>query len=172
MLLKKTSFSCWITRVAWHGKKVEQAKEALRYCVQNLNDGDRFNLILFNTDITSLADRLNRREEWLGGERAHHSAALSHQLIDVKDGREKAFAFIEGIEGRALTNINDALLTALKEKPDPDRPRIIAFLTDGCPTAGVTNEAQDPRKRSTSECKSIPHLCVRRGVRREYSFAR
>ena len=124
------------------GQKVKQAKEALRYCVQNLNDGDRFNLILFNTDITSLADRLNKREEWFGGERSSHSTALSHQLIDVKDGREKAFAFIEGIEGRALTNINDALLTALKEKPDPDRPRIIAFLTDGCPTAGVTNEAQ------------------------------
>ncbi len=123
-------------------RKIEQAKEALRYCVQNLNDGDRFNLILFNTDITSLADRLNRREEQSGGERAHHSAALSHQLIDVKNAREKAFAFIEGIEGRALTNINDALLTALKEKPDPDRPRIIAFLTDGCPTAGVTNEAK------------------------------
>ena len=45
------------------GRKVEQAKEALRYCVQNLNDGDRFNLILFNEDITSLADRLNRGEE-------------------------------------------------------------------------------------------------------------
>ena len=42
------------------GRKVAQAKEALRYCVQNLNDGDRFNLILFNEDITSLADRLSR----------------------------------------------------------------------------------------------------------------
>ena len=51
------------------GRKVEQAKEALRYCVQNLNDGDRFNLILFNEDITALADRLNRGEEWFGGER-------------------------------------------------------------------------------------------------------
>ena len=40
-------------------RKIEQAKAALRYCVWNLNDGDRFNLILFNTVITSLADRLN-----------------------------------------------------------------------------------------------------------------
>ena len=47
-------------------RKVEQAKAALRYCVQNLNDGDRFNLILFNTDITSLADRLNKSEGWFG----------------------------------------------------------------------------------------------------------
>ena len=124
------------------GQKVKQAKEALRYCVQNLNDGDRFNLILFNTDITSLVDRLNRREEQSGGERAHHSAALSHQLIDVKNAREKAFAFIEGIEGRGGTNINDALCKALAEKPDPNRPRVIVFLTDGRPTVGVRKEAQ------------------------------
>ena len=124
------------------GRKVEQAKAALRYCVQNLNDGDRFNLILFNTDITSLADKLNRGEEWFGDERWRDSATLSNKLIDVKDGREKAFAFIEGIDGRGGTNINDALLTALAEKPDPNRPRIIVFLTDGQPTAGVTNAAR------------------------------
>ena len=124
------------------GRKVEQAKAALRYCVQNLNDGDRFNLILFNAEITSLADRLNRGEEWFGGERWRDSTVMSNELIDVKDGREKAFAFIDDIDGRGMTNINDALLTALAEKPDPNRPRIIVFLTDGCPTVGVTNAAQ------------------------------
>ena len=124
------------------GRKVEQAKAALRYCVQNLNDGDRFNLILFNEDITSLADRLSRGEEWFGGEHWPDSTVLSDKLIDVKNGREKAFAFINGIEGRGMTNINDALLTALAEKPDPNRPRIIVFLTDGCPTAGVRNPAR------------------------------
>ena len=123
------------------GRKVEQAKAALRYCVQNLNDGDRFNLIVFNEDITSLADRLSRGEEWFGGERWRDTAAMSHELIDVKDGREKAFAFIDGIDGRGMTNINDALLTALAETPDSDRPRIIVFLTDGRPTVGVTNAA-------------------------------
>ena len=123
------------------GRKVEQAKKALRYCVQNLNDGDRFNLILFNEDITSLADRLNRGEEWFGGERWPDSTVLSDKLIDAKNGREKAFEFIDGIEGRGMTNINEALLTALAEKPDPKRPRIVVFLTDGQPTAGVTNPA-------------------------------
>ena len=123
-------------------RKVEQAKAALRYCVQNLNDGDRFNLILFNEDITSLADRLNRGEEWFGGERWPDPTVLSDQLIDVKNGREKAFAFIDDIDGRGMTNISDALRTALAETPDPNRPRIIVFLTDGQPTAGVTNPAQ------------------------------
>ena len=124
------------------GRKVEQAKSALRYCVQNLKDGDRFNLILFNEDITSLADRLNRGEVWFGGERWPDSTVLSDKLIDAKNGREKAFEFIDGIEGRGMTNINEALLTALAETPDPNRPRIIVFLTDGQPTAGVTNAAR------------------------------
>ena len=123
-------------------RKVEQAKAALRYCVQNLNDGDRFNLILFNEDITSLADRLNRGEVWFGGERWPDSTVLSDKLIDAKNGREKAFEFIDGIEGRGMTNINEALLTALAEKPDPKRPRIVVFLTDGQPTAGVRNPTQ------------------------------
>lgn len=124
------------------GRKVEQAKSALRYCVQNLNDGDRFNLILFNTDITSLADRLNRGEEWFGGERWPDATVLSDTLLDVKNGREKALAFIDSIEGRGGTDINGALRLALAENPDPNRPRVIVFLTDGCPTVGVTNPAQ------------------------------
>ncbi len=123
-------------------RKIEQAKAALRYCVQNLNDGDRFNLILFNEDISSLSDSLNRGEEWFGGERWNNAAGLSDKLIDVDGGREKAFAFIEDIDGRGLTNINGALLTALAEKPDPKRPRIIVFLTDGQPTVSVRNPAQ------------------------------
>ncbi len=123
-------------------RKVEQAKEALRYCVRNLNDGDRFNLILFNEGITTLADRLSRGEEWFDGERWPDSTALSHKLLDVKDGRDKALAFIEDIYGRGGTNINDALLTALRESPDPNRPRTVVFLTDGQQTVGTRNPAR------------------------------
>ena len=119
------------------GRKVEQAKDALRYCIQNLNEGDRFNLILFNTQISSLTDRLNKRQEWIGGERTIEPEASYMSLLDVDEGRERAYAFIDGIEGRGGTNINDALLTALAGTPDPERPRIIVFLTDGRPTAGV-----------------------------------
>ena len=123
-------------------RKMEQAKAALRYCVENLNDGDRFNLILFNEYITSLASRLNGGEDWFGHQYAQDSEALSSALIDVKDGRERALSFIDGIEAGGGTNINDALLTALAESPDPQRPRIIVFLTDGQPTAGETQPAR------------------------------
>lgn len=99
------------------GRKIEQAKKALRFCVNNLNDGDRFNLILFNTNIES----------------------FSKELVPIKKERENAIAFIEDIDGNGGTNINDALLTSLSEKPDPKRPRIVVFLTDGEATVGTTD---------------------------------
>ncbi|MCZ6677745.1 MAG: VIT domain-containing protein [Candidatus Poribacteria bacterium] len=102
------------------GEKLKQAKDALRFCVRNLNDGDRFNLILFSTEIEP----------------------FSEELVSVDGVREKALAFIDEIESLGGTNINEALLTALKEKPDPKRPRIIIFLTDGLPTVGETDVGQ------------------------------
>ena len=102
------------------GEKIKSAKEALRFCVRNLNDGDRFNLILFSTDVETFSD----------------------ELVEVKKGREKALAFIDDIENLGGTNINEALLTALKEKPHPKRPRMIIFLTDGRPTVGETDIGQ------------------------------
>ncbi|MBI1928427.1 VWA domain-containing protein [Candidatus Poribacteria bacterium] len=99
------------------GEKLKQAKEALRFCVNNLNEGDRFNIVLFSTEVETFSDA----------------------LVDAKQGREKALAFINRIENLGGTNINDALLTAFKDKPDLKRPRIIIFLTDGMPTVGETD---------------------------------
>ena len=99
------------------GPKIEQAKKALRFCVNSLNDGDRFNLILFNTDVEP----------------------FSEKLVSVKEERENALAFVDDIVGNGGTNINQALLDALADKPDPKRPRIIIFLTDGEATVGETD---------------------------------
>ncbi len=102
------------------GPKIEQAKKALRFCVENLKDGDRFNLILFNTDVEPFAE----------------------ELVSVKKERENAFEFIEGIVANGGTNINDAVLAAVTDEPDPKRPRLVVFLTDGEATVGVTDITQ------------------------------
>ena len=91
------------------GTKIEQAKKALRFCMRNLNDGDRFNLISFNADVEP----------------------FSEKLVPVKNKRQTALAFISRIDALGHTNINDALLTALAAEPDAARPRILVFLTDG-----------------------------------------
>lgn len=102
------------------GKKIAQAKEALRFCMRNLNDGDRFNLIRFDDEIEAFSDN----------------------LVPVAQQRENALAFINHIEGRGMTNINDALLTALADAPDAKRPRILIFLTDGHQNVGETHTAR------------------------------
>ena len=102
------------------GPKIEQAKKALRFCVENLNDGDRFNLILFNTDVEPFAE----------------------ELVSVKKERKNALEFIDEITGNGGTNINEALLAAISDPPDSKRPRIVVFLTDGEATVGVTDATQ------------------------------
>ena len=98
------------------GRKIEQAKKALSFCINNLNDGDRFNIILFNTDVD----------------------LFSKELVSVKKERKNALAFVENISANGGTNINGALQAALEEEPEQKRPRIIIFLTDGEATVGVT----------------------------------
>ena len=36
-----------------YGDKIVQAKDAASYIVENLNDGDKFNIVDFATDVTS-----------------------------------------------------------------------------------------------------------------------
>ncbi|MDP6626887.1 MAG: hypothetical protein QGG50_03220, partial [Methanopyri archaeon] len=54
---------------------------------------------------------------------------------------------------RGGTDINGALTAALGVKTDPKRPYIVAFLTDGLPTVGVTDA-------STIVKNALGKLCV------------
>jgi len=98
--------------------KLEQAKDALKFCVSSLNKGDRFGIIIFSTDVEEFDSDL---------------------LPAASKNVEKAVRFIGDLKSRGGTNINDALQTALKKDTDPERPRMIVFLTDGLPTVGERN---------------------------------
>jgi Ca-activated chloride channel family protein len=104
------------------GKKLEQAKKALQFCVENLNDGDRFEIIRFSTEVEPLFDKL---------------VAASEQ------NRAKADDFIRALKPIGGTAIDDALQKALALRPSrDDRPFVVIFLTDGRPTIGTTDEEQ------------------------------
>lgn len=98
------------------GKKIEQAKNALDFCIKNLNEDDRFNIITFESNIEKFSDKL-----------------VSADPEEVSN----ALDFVNKIESRGGTNINEALLEALKMMNGDERPNIIVFLTDGKPTVGV-----------------------------------
>lgn len=97
------------------GKKLIQAKSALKFCINNLNSGDRFNIANFATSIETFKPVL---------------------VDNTKDNREAAMQYISELRGIGGTNINEALLTVLGQLKDKERMKIIVFLTDGLPTVG------------------------------------
>jgi Ca-activated chloride channel family protein len=104
------------------GKKLEQAKKALAFCVENLNDGDRFEIIRFSTEVEPLFDQLAKATE---------------------QNRAKANDFVRSLKPMGATAIDDALRKALALRPaQGDRPFAVIFLTDGMPTIGTTDEDQ------------------------------
>ena len=104
------------------GNKLAQAKKALQFCVENLNDSDRFELIRFSTEAEPLFDKLVKASE---------------------ENRQRAADFIKGLKPIGGTAIEEALRKALELRPDrSDRPYVVIFLTDGQPTVGVTDEKQ------------------------------
>lgn len=101
------------------GEKILQARRALEYCVKTLGERDRFNIITFSTSTRSFEDG---------------------PVPATEKNRKKAMRFIEKrVIARGGTNIDEALQTALKHRPDEGRPHLIVFATDGEPTVGETN---------------------------------
>ena len=106
------------------GKKLEQAKKALQFCVENLNDGDRFEIIRFSTEVEPLFDKL---------------------VEATKANRAKADDFIKDLKPIGGTAIDDALRKALALRA---RRRATApSWSSSSPTAGPPS-APPTRTRS------------------------
>ncbi|MDH3583865.1 MAG: VIT and VWA domain-containing protein, partial [Phycisphaerae bacterium] len=107
------------------GDKLDQAKAALKFCVENLNDGDRFEIIRFSTEAEPLFGK----------------------LTEISDrSRGKARDFVSSFKPIGGTAIEEALLAAVdaclgqRGRRDKGRPCMVIFLTDGRPTIGNTEE--------------------------------
>jgi len=106
------------TSGSMRGEKVSQVKDALLYCLENLNRKDRFNIVQFATVTQTLAP----------------------SPVSADSGNiQKARRFVEGLNARGGTNIHDALLVSMRMLRDTDSPRMVVFLTDGEPTVGETD---------------------------------
>lgn len=104
------------------GPKMQQAKKALQFCIENLNDDDRFEIIRFSTEVEPLFDKL----------------AEANQA-----NRDKANNFVKDLKAMGSTAIDDALAKALSiQSGHEDRPYVIVFLTDGQPTIGTTDTSE------------------------------
>jgi Ca-activated chloride channel family protein len=107
------------------GRGLEQAKGALRYCLERLNRGDRFNIIRFATEAEALFRELR--------------PAAAENL-------RQAGNFISQWQAAGGTNCEEAVELALAASPAAGRPNMIVLITDGKPTIGETGEEELLRK--------------------------
>lgn len=103
------------------GKKIEQAREALRFVLNNLREGDRFNIVAYDSSVETFRPELQTFNE---------------------ETRAAAIGFVNGIYAGGGTNIAGALSSGLTQFKAANGPSYLLFLTDGLPTVGETNESK------------------------------
>jgi Ca-activated chloride channel family protein len=107
------------TSGSMRGPKMEQARKALKYCLDNLAARDRFGLINFATTVNRYEDKLLEAD--------------AEQIT-------KAKKWVDNLEATGGTAIHDALASALELRTkDEGRSFTVVFFTDGQPTIGETD---------------------------------
>ncbi|MEW6074135.1 MAG: VIT domain-containing protein [Planctomycetota bacterium] len=110
------------TSGSMQGKKIEQARGALRFFLESLRPEDRFNVIPFATEAMPFFPK---------------PVPVTRETLD------QALAMVREVNAIGGTNIHDALQRALTAPREAtDLVPIVVFLTDGLPTVAET----DPRR--------------------------
>ena len=102
------------------GEKMDQAKEALKFVLNNLKRGDTFNIVAYDSEVEAFRPELQKFDD---------------------DSRNAAIGFVNGLFAGGSTNIDGALDRGLGMLEDKGRPSYVIFLTDGLPTVGEMNES-------------------------------
>ncbi|HBC87792.1 MAG TPA: hypothetical protein DCZ94_12630 [Lentisphaeria bacterium] len=102
------------------GDKIKQAREAASQVIAGLEEGEAFNLISYNEAVDMFS---------------------KSPVIKSAQSEKSAREYLEQLNASGGTNINDALVEALRQKPaNENMLPIVLFLSDGLPTIGQTSE--------------------------------
>lgn len=101
------------------GPKLDQVKAAALQVVEGLNDGEGFNLIVYNEAVEMFA---------------------AQPVIKNVETTKQARDYISALRVSGGTNIHDSVVEALRQKPLDGMLPLVLFLTDGLPTIGQTSE--------------------------------
>ena len=102
-----------------NGEKIEQVREAALQVIAALEEGEAFNIIVYNESVESFSPKPVRKTD---------------------ETVQAARLYLKSIRAGGGTNIHDALLEALRQKPVNAHLPMVLFLTDGLPTIGQTSE--------------------------------
>lgn len=101
------------------GEKFQQAQQGIRRLLESLQAEDHFNLVVYDSDVELFRNDLQ--------------PATPANL-------QAAMHWADTLKAQGGTNISEALRAALQLTAKGERPSWVLFLTDGLPTAGVTDE--------------------------------
>lgn len=101
------------------GRKIEQAREAALQVLAGLEDGEAFNIIVYDATVELFSAK---------------------PVVKSRETAAKAEAFIRSIQSTGGTNLHAALQEALRQEPTEGMLPLVLFLTDGFPTVGQTSE--------------------------------
>lgn len=102
------------------GEKIEQVRLAAKAVLEELEEGEAFNIVDYADSVRQYSPTPTLKDE--------------NSLRTASD-------YVMSIVQNGGTNIRDALVTALAQKPTPGYLPIVIFLTDGVPTIGITQES-------------------------------
>ncbi len=104
------------------GEKIEQARNALHFILGQLNPDDRFSIVGFDDRLLILSQNLQR--------------------VD-RQSLSEARRFVDSLSADGSTDLEAALQTGLSildsSETRSDASKLLIFLTDGLPTAGLTD---------------------------------
>jgi len=92
------------------GFPIETAKAVMSRCVNNLRANDTLNMITFAGGTKVLWDK---------------------PQANTEENRRKALEFLQNLRGRGGTEMMKAIRACLEGPKDPERVRIVCFMTDG-----------------------------------------
>lgn len=101
------------------GEKIEQARAAALQILNGLRYGETFNIIDYSDSISSFAPS---------------------PVIRTRENLDAATRYLRRLTSGGGTNLHDALMEALRQKPTEGTLPLVLFMTDGLPTVGVRNE--------------------------------
>jgi Ca-activated chloride channel family protein len=92
------------------GFPIETAKKAMRLCVEGMHENDTFNLMCFEGGVNFCFDKPVR---------------------NTPENRQRALAYLGSLQGGGGTEMMKAIHACLAGQDDPERVRIVCFMTDG-----------------------------------------
>ncbi len=92
------------------GFPIEKAKKTMRLAIERMNPNDTFNLVTFAGGLGYCFDK---------------------PVLNTRENRAKALQYLRNLNGGGGTEMMAAIRAALSNQNDPERLRVVCFMTDG-----------------------------------------